>query len=86
MAKTCDLNDVVVVDVSDKNGPIACRVAGIRITLRRLTRTDLPELHRLIQAVPWSITLEDLEDCFAVRQDCQFGAFLMDEPLKMICK
>ena len=85
MAKMSDLDDVVV-DLSDKNGPIACRVAGIRITLRRLTRADLPALHRLIQAVPWSTTLEDLEDVFAVRQDCQFGAFLTDEPLKMICK
>ena len=79
-----DLDDVV--DLTDKNGPIACEVGGIKIVLRRIQQADLPEIHRLMLAVPWSTRLEDLEDCFAVRQDCQFGAFLMDEPSKLICK
>ena len=79
-----DMDDVV--DLTDKQGPIACKVAGIKIVLRRIQRADLPEIHRLMLAVPWTTTLEDVEDCFAVRQDCQFGAFLLDEPSKLICK
>ena len=79
-----DLDDVV--DLTDKNGPIACEIGGIKIVLRRIQRADLPEIHRLMLAVPWPTTLEDVDDCFAVRQDCQFGAFLLDEPSKMICK
>ena len=75
-----------VVDLTDNQGPIACEVAGIKIVLRRIQQADLPEIHRLMLAVPWPTTLEDVEDCFAVRRDCQFGAFLMDEPSKTICK
>ena len=84
MAKSADLDDAV--DLTDKNSPIACEVSGIKIILRRIQRADLPEVHRLMLAVPWPTPLEDLEDCFAVRQDCQFGAFLMDEPSKIICE
>ena len=81
-----DLGDDDVVDLTDKQGPIACEVGGIKIVLRRIQAADLPEIHRLMLAVPWPTTLEDVQDCFAVRPDCQFGAFLLDEPSKLICK
>ena len=84
MANVADLDDVV--DLSNKKGPIACEAGGIKIVLRRIQRADLPEVHRLMLAVPWPTQLEDLEDCFAVRQDCQFGVFLLEEPSRMIYK
>ena len=81
---TVDVDDVI--NPSDNKGPIACEVGGIKIILRRVKQTDLNELYRLMREARWGYLPEDLEDCFAVRQDCQFGAFLLDKPCKMIGK
>ena len=85
MTAAADVDDVI--DLSDNDGPIICEAGGVKIILRRIIRqADFKELHRLMHGPPFNTLLEDVEDCYAVRQDCQFGAFLFDEPHKMICK
>ena len=79
-----DVDDVI--NLSDNEEPIVCEAGGVKIILRRIKQADFKELHRLMLEVPWNTLLDDVEDCYAVRQDCQFGAFLLDEPHKMICK